>query len=112
MRLGLRALRGFEADLHKLPTRKLQLVVLELLSHIADGHLQGRPLDKRVGIGDLSDCRKVYFDERPDHPRPNYRLVYRLLPTEVDAITVEAVSTGERYSLDAYIRAVNNLERS
>jgi len=51
VRLGLRALRGFEADLHK-------------------------------------------------------------LPTEVDAITVEAVSTGERYSLDAYIRAVNNLERS
>ena len=111
MRLALRALNGFEDDLRDLPSVELQKKTLELLSHIADGRIQGQPLDDRVGTGDLSDCRKVYFDEDPRSTSPSYRLVYRLLPNEAQAVAVEAVSVGERFDLDAYVRAAHNLGR-
>ncbi|MDQ0895781.1 hypothetical protein [Agromyces ramosus] len=111
MRLALCALKGFEGDLRALPSVALQKKTLELLSFIADGKLAGQPLDERVATGDLSDCRKVYFDEDPRATNPNYRLVYRLLPDEVHVVAVEAVAVGERFELDAYLRAAHNLGR-
>src|SRR5674476_1357722 len=43
-------------------------------------------------VGDLSDGRKVYFDDQEDST-PRFRLVYRLLPNEVEAV---AVAVGRR----------------
>lgn len=111
MRLKLDALKGFEGDLRTLPTRTLQEKALLLLSLIAGGEMRGQALDKRVGTGDLSDCLKVYFDEDGETGRPKYRLVYRPLPDGVSAVTVQAVAVGERFKLDAYVRALRNLGR-
>ncbi|MHB1173354.1 MAG: hypothetical protein ACYCZY_12900 [Lacisediminihabitans sp.] len=36
--------------------------VLTLLVEIAKGNLTGQELEALVATGDLSDCRKVYFD--------------------------------------------------
>lgn len=68
-------------------------------------------LTKAPGFeGDLSDCRKIYFDT-DNNQKPRYRLVYRLTPNEVRAVAVEAVAVGERRSLDAYVRAAKSLGR-
>jgi hypothetical protein len=81
---------------------------LTLLVEVSRGNLSGQQLEKLVATGDLSDCRKIYFDI-DNNQKPRYRLVYRLTPTEVRAVAVEAVSVGERRSLDAYVRAARNL---
>ncbi len=62
-------------------------------------------------MGDLSDCRKVYFDEPDYDGAPRYRLVYRLLPNEVQAVEVEAVATGRRAAMAAYVEAARRLGR-
>lgn len=110
MSLKLNALKGFDSDVYALP-KALQQKAIDLLVLVAHGDLRGQPLDERVGTGNLSDCLKIYFDEDPREVRPKYRLVYRLLPDGVSAVTVQAVSVGERSGLDAYLRAARNLGR-
>lgn len=83
---------------------------LTLLVEISRGNLAGQKLEALVATGDLSDCRKIYFDI-DNNQKPRYRLVYRLTPDEVRAVAVEAVAVGERRSLDAYRRAATNLGR-
>ncbi|PPG94346.1 hypothetical protein C5C22_08980 [Rathayibacter rathayi] len=82
--------------------------VLMLLVEVSKGTLTGRPLEDLVVTGDLSDCRKIYFD-LDNNDKPRYRLVYRLTPNEIRAVAVEAVAVGERRNLDAYYRAAKNL---
>ncbi len=43
--------------------------------------------------GDLSDCRKLYFDETTDQS-PRYRIVYRLLPTAERPTDIEVLAIG------------------
>lgn len=38
--------------------------------------------------------------------------MYRLIPNEATAVAVEAVAVGERFELDAYLRAQRNLGRT
>ena len=83
---------------------------LTLLVEVSRGNLTGHKLEKLVATGDLSDCRKIYFDA-DNNQKPRYRLVYRLTPDEICAVAVEAVAVGERRSLDAYVRAAKNLGR-
>lgn len=83
---------------------------LTLLVEVARGNLSGLELEKLVATGDLSDCRKIYFDI-DNNQKPRYRLVYRLMPNEIRAVAVEAVSVGERRGLGAYVRAARNLGR-
>lgn len=111
MRLKLTKLPGFARDFYALPNDDVRRLALLKLSDVANGLVRGLPLDDRVATGDLSDCRKLYFDPDPTNPKPNYRLVYRLTPDEIHAVAVEAVSVGERYGLDAYLRAARNLGR-
>jgi len=99
---------GFEGDLFALPSRALMKRALTLLVEISRGNLASHKLEKLVATGDLSDCRKIYFDT-DNNQKPRYRLVYRLTPNEVRAVAVEGV--GERRSLDAYVRAAKNLGR-
>lgn len=61
-------------------------------------------------MGDLSDCRKLYFDERSDVP-PRWRIVYRLLPDEAVPWSVDVVSIGRRAYAEAYVLAAQRLGR-
>jgi len=108
--LNLTKSQGFEGDLFALPSRELMERALTLLVEVSRGNLTGQELEALVATGDLSDCRKIYFDI-DDNQKPRYRLVYRLTPSEVRAVAVEAVSVGERRGLDAYMRAAKNLGR-
>lgn len=100
MALQLTKAQGFEGDLFALPSRQLMERALTLLVEVSKGSLIGQPLEELVATGDLSDCRKIYFDI-DNNQKPGYRLVYRLTPNEVRAVAVEAVSVGERRNLDA-----------
>lgn len=82
--------------------------MFELLVHIARGELSGRPLEAHGGTGNLSDCRKAYFDLDPK-VQPRFRLVYRLQPDEKSPARVQAVAVGYRANLDVYVRAARNL---
>lgn len=106
---------AFENDLVDLiksegGNQTIAVEVFTLLSLVAKGELKGLPLEERESTADLSDCRKVYFDLDP-MARPNFRLVYRLLPDEQNPNRVQAVSVGYRANLDAYVRAARNLGR-
>jgi hypothetical protein len=109
VRLKVTALPGFRQDIAELPNDKVRKRALEVLGYIANGLERGAPLDARVSTGDLSECRKVYFDLEGHRDRPRFRLVVRLLPNEAMAVTVEAVAVGRRANLDAYARAIQNL---
>lgn len=100
----------FADDVRALPTRRLQEIVLQRLVDISKGQLQGQPLDIRARTGDLGDCRKLYFDETGG-ARPDYRLVYRLLPDELQALEVAAVAVGRREALEVYVAAARRLGR-
>jgi hypothetical protein len=61
-------------------------------------------------LGDLSDCWKIYFDERADVP-PRWRIVYRLRPNNDQPTSVEIISIGRRAYADAYLIAAQRLGR-
>lgn len=111
MRLKVTALPGFRKDIADLPDDEVRKAALEALGHAASGVDRGQPLDTRVSTADLGDCRKIYFDAPGYRGKPRFRLVVRLLPTGAEAVSIEAVSVGERNGLDAYVRAVKNLKR-
>lgn len=69
-------------------------------------------LDYDPRIGNLGDCRKVYFDENEMIRPAGYRIVLRLLPDEVEPRHIQIVSIGPRANLDVYRRAAARLERS
>ncbi|MBI3429453.1 MAG: hypothetical protein HY050_05265 [Actinobacteria bacterium] len=100
----------FANDIRILPTRNLQRLALQKITDVSNGSLTGIPLEDHPAVGDLSDCRKIYFDERDDIA-PRYRLVYRLLPNEVEAVCVEAITVGERNALQVYVEAARRLGR-
>lgn len=109
-RLSLTALPGFEDDLKSLPTFELQKMALGLLVEVRNGTVRGVRLDHRVATGDLSDCFKLHFDTDGSH-KPNYRLVYRYQPDEVNAVSIEAVGVDERADLAVYRTISTRLAR-
>jgi len=105
----LEALPGVAKDLKALPTRRLQEIALTKIAAARDGRLTGRPLGVQVRTGDLSDCRKIDFDERADRP-PGWRIVYRELRDDTIEI-IEIVAVGARANAAAYFSAAERLER-
>lgn len=97
-------------EINALPSENLKRRVVQIVVDVSTGKLEGVPLEDHPSVGDLSDCRKVYFDET-DEAKPRFRLVYRLLPNEVEAVEVEAVAVGRRAAMDAYVRAARRLGR-
>lgn len=100
----------FGDDIRKLPSGNLQRLALQKITDVSHGSLTGIPLEDHPSVGDLSDCRKIYFDVQ-DEIAPRYRLVYRLLPNEVEAVCVEAITVGERNVLRVYVEAAKRLGR-
>lgn len=109
-RRKLSARPEFRDDIRRLPTANLQRRALQILADVAGGQNLGEQLEDHSSVGDLSDCRKVYFDET-DERKPRYRLVYRLLPDEVTAVEVEAIVVGLRAAMQVYVDAARRLGR-
>lgn len=112
-RAGLRltSLPGFDTDVYALPTFETRKMALDMLVLVRDGTVRGVALGEHVRTGELSDCYKLYFD--PDgSAKPRFRLVYRYMPSEVQAVALEAVAVGPRSELDVYLRAARRLGRT
>lgn len=77
-----------------LPSKELKRRSLELLAEVSkqDPKL-GKPCGFAFSTGNLSDCRKLYFDEQRDMD-PRYRIIYRLPPDEDRPTKVEVIRIG------------------
>jgi hypothetical protein len=90
----------FNERFAKLP-RAVQKRVLQLLGEVANtSPLKGQPCGYQHATGNLSDCRKLYFDETQDR-EPQYRLIYRVLPSEDAPEEIEAITVGLKYTIAA-----------
>ena len=77
-----------------LPSKELKRRVLGLLARVSKENPRlGKPCGFAFSTGNLSDCRKLYFDEKPDMD-PRYRIVYRLLPDEDGPTKAEVIRIG------------------
>ncbi len=99
----------FADDVKALPTENLQRRALHIITDVSKGTLEGKSLEEHSAVGSLSDCRKIYFDDRDDIA-PRYRLVYHLLPNEVQAVCV-GITVGQRKALAVYVEAARRLGR-
>ena len=97
-------------DIKNLPSANLKRRAIQIIVDISKGELNGKPLTDHPSVGDLSDCRKVYFDDQ-DEGKPRFRLVYRLLPNQVEAVEVQAVAVGRRRLMEVYVEAARRLGR-
>lgn len=98
-------------DINALPTLNLKRRAVQIFVDVSSGDLEGTPLEDHPAVGELCDCRKVYFDEDDDR-KPRFRLVYRLLPNGVDAVRVEAIAVGLRAAMPAYVDAARRLGKA
>jgi ParE toxin of type II toxin-antitoxin system, parDE len=94
-----------EEDLRALGSNKLRLEAVKLIVALKIAPRLGRPLEHNPQTGDLSDCRKLYFDNA------RHRIVYRLLPSERKPTTVDVIAVGPREALEVYEAAVERLGR-
>jgi mRNA interferase RelE/StbE len=95
-----------EEDLRALASNELRFEALSLIVRLRKEPRLGLKLEERPGTGDLSDCRKLYFDGA------RHRIVYRLLPNERRPQTVDVIAVGPRARLAVYVEAVRRLERA
>lgn len=93
-----------DEDFRQLPTPACKLEAAGLLIRLEDEPRLGLPLGDQPP-GDLSDCRKLYFDER------RQRIVYRLLPSERNPASADVIAIGPREALEVYELAVARLGR-
>ncbi len=98
------------ADFAALPYEALRLEAFRYLTRLKQHPYHGTPLRNHPTMGDLSDCWKIYFDERDDVP-PRWRIVYRLTPNNDRPTAVEIISIGRRAYADAYLVAAQRLGR-
>jgi len=77
-----------------LPSDALKRRALELLVRVSKENPRlGKPCGFAFSTGNLSDCRKLYFDEEQDAD-PRFRIVYRLLPDEEKPAKAEVIRIG------------------
>lgn len=98
------------ADFAALPTEALRRAALRYLTRLKTTPRLGKRLRDHPTMGDLADCRKIYFDERDDVP-PRWRIVYRLVPDAEHPRSVEVISIGKRAHASAYVLAARRLRR-
>ncbi|WP_331726372.1 hypothetical protein [Streptomyces sp. NBC_00470] len=110
-------------DVLTLPTLQLQKIALTRIAQLTAGEIRGRPLEALAGWPDLSDCRKLYFDEQENDvgrslnkTAPRWRIVYRLLdpvdPLGADRrMRLQVVAVGPRFQARVYDTAGTRLQR-
>ena len=106
MNVGFTAHPQVAADLADLGSAALQREALGYMKRLRREPLLGRPLGKQALTGDLSDCRKIFFNGA------EHRIVYRLLPDERKPQEVYVIVVGPRAGLVVYKEAVRRLGRS
>lgn len=80
-----------------LPSIGLKRRALELLAEVSKRNPRlGKPCGFVFSTGNLSDCRKLYFDELPD-AEPRYRIIYRLVPDEEAPVKAEVIRIGLKF---------------
>ena len=89
-------------DLRNLPSNAVKLEALKYLLRLEKKPELGLELENLPGVGDLSDCRKIFINER------RHRIVYRVL-TEKGTTTVDIIAVGPRALLKVYVEAVKRL---
>jgi hypothetical protein len=86
----------------------LALLVLQRLTDLSKGRLDGDPLEARVA-GDLSDCRKIYVGKVGG--QPTHRIVYRQVSGgEIEVL--EVIAVGAREAMAVYLEAARRLGRT
>jgi hypothetical protein len=94
-----------QQEIRGLGSNALKLEVAMLLIRLENDPYLGRPLGNLPGVGDLSDCMKIFVDER------RYRIIYRLLPESENPTHADVIIVGKRAQLEVYIEAVKRLGR-
>lgn len=89
-------------------SEKLWLSCGSSLRSLTEQQIEGRPLERRAS-GDLSDCRKLYFDEDTKDPRPSWRIVFRFRPDDRNRVQVQVIAIGPRKDSSVYKAAVARL---
>lgn len=79
-----------------LPSEEFKRRAFELLAQVSKENPKlGKPCGFAFSTGNLSDCRKLYFDEQRDMD-PRYRIVYRLVPDEGRPTKAEVIRIGHK----------------
>jgi hypothetical protein len=94
-----------EKDMAALDTDALRREAAKMMLRLRRRPQLRRRLSRDARTGDLSDCRKLYFDEA------RHRIVYRLYPSDDTPMEVEIIAVGPRANLDVYRRASERLGR-
>lgn len=97
--------KEISADIQALPSVDLRREALTYIVRLRDEPYLGRPLEEHAFVGDLSDCRKIFFDQA------RYRILYRLLPNEDDPVEADVIAVGKRAMLAVYKVGVRRLGR-
>jgi addiction module RelE/StbE family toxin len=92
-------------DLRNLTSTSAQWEAAKYILRLERQPYLGQRLEHLAQTGDMSDCRKIYIDER------RYRIVYRLLPDEKEPAQVDVIAVGRRERLEVYIEAARRLGR-
>lgn len=97
-------------DFRQLPLDVLRWEALRYITRLRTEPYLGTPLRDHPLLGDLSDCRKIYLDERHDVD-PRWRIVYRLLPNDGAPRFAEVIVIGAREGAAVYHEAMKRLAR-
>lgn len=96
----LRALNDIDPDLVD--------AALQAVTDLAQHRKTGKVLGDRHVSGDLTGTRRLKFDLAGERPE-RFRVVYRLVPDDDSADTVEVIAIGPRGGHTAYRAAVARL---
>ncbi len=110
MPLRLSRLEEVIRNVEVLPSRRHMTQAMSFMYKLKEKPFLGQSLEYKEGLGNLGDCRKVYFSDRPTK-RPDYRIVYMLLPDEEDPTEVRIVAVGKREDEEVYKEAAKRLGR-
>jgi hypothetical protein len=85
--------------------RELARVALALASELSENPWLGEEMRSRLGLQELSECRRIRFDRADWKGKPRYRLIYRNEPSDGAPHIVAILAAAQRESLGAYKRA-------
>jgi hypothetical protein len=95
-------------DMHDLPNDELRHQAIRYMLELKETPRLGRLLGPHPDTGDLTGCRKIYFDEHPGRS-PRYRVIYRLLPNDANPARADVIVIGRRDQLAVYHEAARRL---
>lgn len=98
-----------QRDIQELPSRGLQVAVMNALKSLRENPWAGAELRERVRVGDLRGLRRVAFDDPAWGDKPRYRIVYRNEPDNGVVGVVAVIAVGRRERLAAYREAAVRL---